>query len=256
MKKLTAKGIEKHLISNPFTIKVKRRVSSTNTLLKQSASKLCEGYVLCAQKQTAGRGRFDRKFFSPKDSGVYFSILTHPNDEELAKMLTVVAAVSVSRAIESLSGKSAPIKWVNDVYFDNKKCAGILTEAQFDAMGKIAHAVVGIGVNVVEPKGGFAKEIQDVAGAINLRQEDGKDRLVAQILTNFATLCESFDKQSVVEEYISRSFIIGKRVEVCKNQDSCEEALVEGIDENCNLIVRYQSNQVEKLFAGEVRIKI
>ncbi len=256
MDKLTKKGIEKYLKSNFFTIDVKRCVSSTNSVLKQRAESLVSGYVLLARKQTAGRGRFDRKFFSPKDSGVYFSILTHPSDIELAKMLTVIAAVSVSRAVESLAFCDAPIKWVNDVYYGGKKCAGILTEAQIDEIGEVKHAVVGIGVNVATPKGGFDKEIADIASAINLKIEDAKNKLVALILANFEDLYVNFDKKAVVDEYIERSFIIGKEVEVCKQECDATLATVQAIDENCNLIVKYANDTTETLCAGEVRIKL
>ncbi len=256
MDKLTKRTIEKCLASSFYTIKVKGCVSSTNTVLKRSASTLDTGYVLCARKQTAGRGRFDRRFVSPKDRGVYFSILMRPNNEELAKMLTVIAAVSVSRAVEELTGKDAPIKWVNDVYFDDKKCAGILTEAQFGSDGKLKHAIVGIGVNVAVPRGGFDKEIEGVASAINLKGKNAKGELVGKILNNFEHLSTNFDKKTIVDEYIKRSFIIGKQVEVCKQECDATPALVESVDENCNLIVKYLDGTTESLCAGEVRIKL
>ena len=82
---------------------------------------------------------------------------------KIVPYLTSLTAVSVAKAIENLNGNAPSIKWVNDIYAKGKKCAGILTEAVSTGR-EFSHAVVGIGINVFEPKNGFPDDIKDIAG--------------------------------------------------------------------------------------------
>lgn len=129
--RLSPTGIFKHLKhENDLSISVRRTVDSTNTWVRQRAQEgAAEGTVVVAEGQTAGRGRRGRAFFSPEGSGIYLSLLLRPSiDPSQAHLLTCAAAVAVARAIERTSGQSASIKWVNDVYCNERKVAGILTE--------------------------------------------------------------------------------------------------------------------------------
>lgn len=113
-----------------------------------------------------GRGRRDHSFFSPPDSGLYLSFLLRPDlSARDALSLTTCAAASVALAIEECAGVDAKIKWVNDVFCHGKKVCGILTEAALDLeTGGLQYAIVGIGVNLFPPKGGFPPELPE-AGA-------------------------------------------------------------------------------------------
>jgi BirA family biotin operon repressor/biotin-[acetyl-CoA-carboxylase] ligase len=129
---LTAAAVEKHLgaLAGVFDIDYRATVTSTNSVLKDlAAGGAREGTVVAAITQTAGRGRFGRSFYSPADSGVYFSVLLRPGvGAPDATLLTTAAAVAVARAVEDVTGAPARIKWVNDVYCGGKKVCGILTE--------------------------------------------------------------------------------------------------------------------------------
>ena len=97
------------------------------------------------------------------------SLLLRPADlsAQDASRLTTAAAVAACEAIEAVSGKEALIKWVNDIFVNEKKAAGILTEASFSVEnGLPEYAVLGIGINALEPDGGFPDEIRDIAGAV------------------------------------------------------------------------------------------
>ena len=110
-------------------------LDSTNRYLKELAAKDARpGTVIIANRQSAGRGRLGRKFFSPGEKGIYMSILLRPDIPlERAVLITSMAAVAVARAIERVSGIEAKIKWVNDIFLKGKKVCGILTEAGIDA---------------------------------------------------------------------------------------------------------------------------
>ena len=126
-------------------------LDSTNSYLKEMAAKGAqEGTIIIANRQSAGRGRLGRSFFSPEEKGIYMSILLRPDISlERAVLITSMAAVAVAEAIEQVSGIQTKIKWVNDIFLNKKKVCGILTEAGIDAeTGTLEYAVLGIGVNV------------------------------------------------------------------------------------------------------------
>lgn len=170
--RVTSDGVRAYLSARCeeiLKVEVYDEVVSTNTLLKaRAASGAPAGSVIIANKQTGGKGRLGRSFYSPEDTGLYISALLRPVDMDPAKALsiTTIAAVAACEAIEEIDAKPQ-IKWVNDIILRNRKVAGILTESSIDvARGRIDYAVLGIGFNVYPPKGGFPEEIKNIAGAI------------------------------------------------------------------------------------------
>ena len=159
---LSSYSIKQHLKNPHLDISVFSSVTSTNTILKEMAEQGAkEGTVIIAEEQTAGRGRTGKQFYSPKGTGIYISILLRPDiPAEESLFLTTSAAVATARAIEDVSDKRALIKWVNDIYLEDKKACGILTEGAFNVeTGKLDYAIVGIGINVCIPDGGFPDNI-------------------------------------------------------------------------------------------------
>lgn len=252
MDKLTRLGLKKLVGKDSlFCVRLRYSVDSTNSVLKRNAKRCKHGDVLIVRKQTKGRGRFDRKFHSPADCGVYMSMFLQP-DESVAKYLTIIACVAVARAVEMVSDKTAQIKWVNDVYVDGGKVAGILTEAS-TVGNELKWAIVGIGINTNLPKGGFAKDISGIATCLNIESKGDKNRLAAAILHCFEQMYTHFDKDVVVGEYAKRSMLIGKMVQVSDAQGSYI-AQVEKIDQEGRLCCVTADGQQHTLCAGEARI--
>ena len=131
---LTRQSIGKYLKTAGITVTVYDELPSTNTVLKQFAEQGApEGTVILAQRQTNGRGRLGRSFFSPADSGIYMSILLRPQIEARdALLITTCAAAATAQAIEKHTRKTCGIKWVNDIFCEERKVCGILTEASLD----------------------------------------------------------------------------------------------------------------------------
>ena len=184
---LSADGIERRLRHKELDVRVYRTISSTNTVLKAlAADGAGANLALVAEHQTAGRGRMGRSFCSPSGTGLYFSLLLRPKVPAAEAMsMTACAAVAVSRTIEELTGRSTRIKWVNDILIGQKKVCGILTEAGIDGeTGMLRYAVIGVGINVREPEGGFPPEIAGIAGAVLDREQipDIRCRLAAGVL--------------------------------------------------------------------------
>lgn len=240
-------------------IETAQEVTSTNLLLKERASAGAkEGLVLIAERQTAGRGRQGRSFSSPQGTGLYMSILLRPKMKaQEALFLTTIAAVAVAAAVEDVSGRKTGIKWVNDVWIDSLKICGILTEASFDLEGGgLEYAVVGIGVNLTEPKGGFPEELRGIAGAIFPTEEEGaaaKSRLAAGILRRFWMYYRALPEHAFWGEYCSRSIVIGRDIVILGEHPQSAKAIA--IDEDCRLLVRLPDGSERLLSSGEVSIR-
>ncbi|WP_300257921.1 biotin--[acetyl-CoA-carboxylase] ligase [Clostridium sp.] len=241
-------------------IRVYKTIDSTN----QEAKKLLmdndmpHGTILIAEEQTAGRGRFQRKFFSPSNKGIYMSVILRPN-MELSKAIhiTTSAAISVCRAIETLTKKRPKVKWVNDIFLDDKKICGILTEAtgNFES-GRVENVVVGIGVNFKTDSKDFPEDIKNIAGSIfqGEPQNITRNQLVAEILNELFELCENLDDKSIIKEYRILSLVLGKEVSFLKNNKMNKGTAVD-ITENGALVIKYENGEIDYLNSGEVSVK-
>ena len=168
---------------------------STNTRLKLAGEQGApNGSVAVANAQEAGKGRLGRHWETPKGSALAFSLLLRPQIQpENASMLTLVAALAVSRAIDEYADIKTQIKWPNDIVYQGKKLCGILTEMSAD-MDQIHYVIVGIGINVQMTD--FPKEIQNTATSLKL--VTGKtllrNKLLAKVLEEFEVLYEFVEK--------------------------------------------------------------
>ncbi len=226
-------------------------VDSTNTYLKTLALQgASEGTVVVADRQTGGRGRLGRSFFSPSDTGLYMSLLLKPSiPASEAVKITAFISVAVSRAIDKLSGKKSQIKWVNDIYIDGCKVCGILTEATFSGSGSLDYVIVGIGINVFPPKSGFPEDIVNKAGWVfDFSEPSKKEQLLAQILEEINNL-DDFTK-----EYKERSCVIGKNVTVLQSGISYPAKVLD-ITDSCSLKISLTDRSVKYLSSGEISLQ-
>ena len=258
---LSESGIRQYLTGEAqgLSLHVFDSVDSTNLVLRQLANQGApEGTVVISAEQTGGRGRKGRSFYSPVGTGVYVSLLLKPKiAPDDATLITTTAAVAVSEAVEALSGRTAEIKWVNDVFMDGKKVCGILTEGSFDMeSGQFEYAILGTGINVYTPAGGFPEEIRSIAGSVlPTSAPDGKNRMIAEYLNRFLPLYRSLGSSLTNAEYRRRSFVLGKMVNVIAN-DGTTPACALDVDEKCRLIVEYADGRREALSSGEISVKL
>lgn len=259
---LSVQGIQKYLspACKGLELCVLSETGSTNTLLREKANAGSpEGSVVVAGAQTGGRGRLGRSFYSPADTGIYISILLRPIGISPSQALkfTIMAAVAVCEAVEDVSEKQAWIKWVNDIYMDGRKISGILTEASIGIEnGSLDYVVLGVGINVYQPKEGFPQEIEEIAGAVfQTKRNDGKNSLAAGFLNHFMDYYMGKENSGYGEKYRSRSLAIGKEVTVLSLAGD-KKALVLDVDEECRLIVQYEDGSTERLSAGEISIRL
>ena len=182
-------------------------IDSTNTKAQELAEKgYPSGTLVVADKQESGKGRRGRSWVSPSGTGIFMTLMIKPDiNPNNASMLTLVAALAVAKAITSVTGEEAMIKWPNDIVVNSKKVCGILTEmnAQFDY---INHIVVGIGINVHNES--FPEEISQMASSLMI-EAGGKRFHRAQIIAETMSYFEQYydiflktqDLSALVREY-------------------------------------------------------
>lgn len=259
--KLSEQSVRKHLTGDACLCRIETAgiVESTNTVLKFRGDKgENEGLILIAEGQTNGKGRIGRSFYSPEKTGLYLSVLLRPKIRaEQAMFITTAAAVAVAKAIESETGIESGIKWVNDIYCADRKVCGILTEASMDfETGALAYAVLGIGINISEPEGGFPDDIKEIVGTLRGKEAVGdlKSRLAAAILNYFFEYYKHIEEKTFIDEYKKRSILIGKWVTFARLEEKYEAQVVD-IDNNARLVVRYENGEIEAIGAGEVSVR-
>ncbi len=257
------KGAEVNRMLEELEVKVYDEVTSTNDVARLYAMENpSKRALIIATSQSKGRGRRGRSFYSPKGTGLYLSLLIYPDlTATKATRLTSMMAVALARAIEDCTGISTSIKWVNDIYYDGKKVAGILTEAissMEDEM--LAYVIIGVGINLYMPSGGFPDDIKNIAGALYKDGGNGDaiNRLSASLIYRFNQVINE-PRSNYLEEYRNRSMLIGNYVKVMQYTDedvktSNEYAYVTGIDDECHLCVRYDDGRELILSTGEVSV--
>ncbi len=259
---LSTQGIQKYLKSEQGLLRVVviPKTTSTNIAVREKAEEgETEGYVLIANEQEGGKGRRGRKFYSPEGTGLYMSLLLRPTNypSEQAVRITTMAAVAVCEAIEEVSPKKAMIKWVNDIFMEDKKVCGILTEASFGMeSGLLEYAVLGIGINVYQPQDGFTGDLQQIAGSVfDKPRNDMKNQLAAAVINHFMNYYKTLDRTDYSKEYRKRSLAIGRKVKVLSG-DTTRMAQVLDLDDDCHLLVQYEDGSRESLSSGEISIRL
>lgn len=237
-----------------FLPRVYESVDSTNTVLAALAREGAPEFTaVIAGAQTAGRGRGEHRFFSPAGCGVYFSLLLRPRfpAETAAKLITPASAVAAAQAIERVSGETAGIKWVNDIFVRGRKVCGILTEAAPDGSGGLAWVIPGIGINVRAPEGGYPAEISATAGAVYPGEapEDAAARLAVETLDRLIELYRAMPECGFRAEYDRRLTLKGRRV----SYGSGRHGTVLVVDSDFRLLIRTEQGSTEALDSGEVR---
>lgn len=236
-----------------------QELDSTNRYLKELArQEKPEGTVILAERQSAGRGRLGRSFFSPEDTGIYMSILLRPKlTLEQSVRITSMAAVAVARAIEQVCGIRSQIKWVNDIFLNRKKVCGILTEAGIDyEKGTLEYAVLGIGVNVGTME--FPEELRSIATSVSNEcgREISRNCLISEILNELGVWYPTLQNGGFLKESRERSILLGEEILVLDTlaEGGAYAAKAVDLDEFGHLIIEKEGQRM-LLNSGEVSIR-
>ena len=216
------------------------------------------GTAVLADRQTRGAGRMGRSFLSPGGVGVYLSYLLAPGcgGEELS-LLTSCAGLAVCGAIRRTTGLEPAIKWPNDIILQGRKVCGILTKLLSDGEnGRVAWAVIGIGVNVSQEE--FPPELRDKA--VSLRMAGAsvpRARLAAEIISGLDGIFSGSGWRNgdpaLIGELRRLSCTLGRRVRVISPAGE-EEGEAVDIAPDGSLLVRFRDG-VRPVSSGEVSVR-
>ncbi len=214
-----------------------------------------EGLCVVASEQTAGRGRLEREWVSPKGAGLYFSVVLRPSFEQSSwPLITLAAAIAVYEALRESCALQADIKWPNDVLANDQKLCGILAETVETPAGRAL--VVGIGINLTNHA--FPAALASVAtsvAAITGHMPDLEvvlDALVKSFARYYQILQESGGPEKIIREWSRRStYATGKRVRV-ETGDEILEGTSRGLERDGALRVETFDGEIKIVRAGDV----
>ena len=218
-----------------------------------------EGTLAVAELQTAGRGRRGRAWQAPAESGIWMSLLLRPEiPPAQASVLTLLAGIALTEAIEDVTGMEVGIKWPNDILLNGRKLVGILTEMDCD-MERIHSVTLGIGINVQTEV--FSEELKEIATSLFLESGKRFDRaaLTGAVLEAFTELYEAFVSAGgsfapFRKRYCRKCLNIGREVLVLGAEAYAAEAL-DITPEGELLVRRKDTGKTEVVFSGEVSIR-
>lgn len=233
-------------------------IDSTNTEGKRLAeANAPHGMVLIADHQTQGRGRTGNTFHSPKNDGIYLSVILRPNCTPLElSHLTCAVGCAVCNAIEDVTTVRPQLKWINDIVADGKKLGGILTELSLSSEGKVTYAVIGIGINCNQSS--FPQEIAGIATSLSLilNRSVHRAELIAAIIDKIyhMQLHLFTDIQQIMTQYRKDCITIGKEILIQKGDESIQATALDVLDDGI-LVVRYKDGQIGHVNSGMVHVR-
>ena len=219
-----------------WVIQTMESTTSTNDLAKLYANQnSTTPAIFISEEQTAGRGRLGRTFVSPAKSGLYISLCLFPTIalEDLS-LITCATAVACVETLEELTGKSLNIKWVNDLFYQDKK--------------------------VIENPQSFPKELHSIVGSIFSSRKEyeahsfNRNQFIATFLEKWAFYYQNLSKRDFIKSYKEHSNVIGKSVKVIEG-NHVYDAFAKDIDENGHLIIEKEDKSLHSLSYGEVSIR-
>lgn len=237
------------------TIVHRETIDSTQTLAHQLALEGAKhGTIVIADEQTKSRGRVSKKWYSPKEEGIWLSIILRPNIlPYLAPQLTLLTATVLANVLDEYCNVQPQIKWPNDILINSKKISGILTEMQAE-QDNVLYVIVGIGININQTE--IEEEIEN--RATSLRLETNKQweivPLIQKILTSFE---EKYDHyldqgfQDVKKTWENYGFRINEPLKIKSGKRSWE-AVFRGIGEDGALLAEHDDGTIEKVYSGEI----
>lgn len=236
---------------------------STNTVLARlAANGASEGTAVIADRQTSGKGRLGRKWFSPPGMNLYISVLFRPSIPAWeSPLLTFLASVALVETMKKTGVRNTSIKWPNDVLIDGKKAAGVLTEMEPKGE-RVDYIVVGAGVNINMTRAEIKREMGETARlATSIKESLGTDVDRAKFTGDFLLELETWyltfsrrGKTSIIREWTDRWGGYNKRVRVSTEGGSVMEGVATGIDGEGHLILKKDDGSTVNIITGDVSV--
>ena len=240
-------------------ILVFKEVDSTNTVAEFLAETgIGEGTVVISETQTKGKGRYGRKWESPK-GGIWLSIILKPDiSPSKASFITLATGVAVAKTLKSM-GADVGIKWPNDILINNKKVSGILTEAS-TSFNKVDYVIVGIGIDNNFNIDILPKELQNKSTTLKneLKTNITNTELILKFLNEFEKVYELFKEEKfddILYYWRKMSATIGRQVEIKQSHEKTLKGYAVGINKEGALILEEDDGKLRKILSGDCLIK-
>ncbi len=243
---------------NPKILRYESVHSTNNELARLAAEGAAEGTSIVAEEQTAGRGRLQRTWLSPKGAGLYFSCLLRPKIPQAQwPIISFLAAVAVNDALLDACALQTDIKWPNDLLAGERKICGILSEVAESSYGRAV--ILGIGINL--KREAFPDELADVAISVSeatgrkVEREHILSALVQSLTRWYSLLHEDDGPRRILATWESRSsFAEGKRVKVV-NGEEIVHGVTRGLETDGALRLELDSGEFMSVRAGDVSVR-
>lgn len=257
---LNRQSIKKHFNGDAKQLNILTldSVSSTNDIAKEELIQHPHQISLVAtNKQTAGRGRQGKSFYSSLAHGLYFSLAFQPNEGDIKNipLYTIMAAATLVEVLEKVVDKPLSIKWVNDIFYEGRKISGILSELiSLDTETNQPGVVVGIGINFAGSFETADVNTQNVAGTLfgeKLPAEFDQNTFLGDFLNTFNNYHTDFQNKSYMSTY--EEHLLGKGKEVFYTvKDERQQGIIQGIDKKGHLLVLKPDQTIETLYGQEI----
>lgn len=236
-----------------------KKVTSTNDIAKKLALNGAKhGTIVISEEQTNGKGRLGRSFYSPANTGIYMSIILKLSLTTMDSVLiTTSSAVAICDAIEKLTGINCQIKWINDIYLNGKKIAGILAKTSTNFESKtIDYLILGIGLNFTQPKNDFPEELRKIASSLFEHNNSTINRnlLCAEIANNILNMISKIENYDFISEYKKRSIVLNQDIIYTSKGISLIGKAID-IANDGSLIVKNSDGSTKILNSGDITIR-
>ena len=231
------------------------KIPSTQLKAKEAADIATEGTVITAEEQTAGYGRLGRSWHSGR-GGLWFSIILKPNcSPSNAPQIPLLIAIALCRSIEKLPSIKAKIKWPNDVFVEDKKVAGIITDISAE-IDRLHWIVAGIGLNV---NNDIPTELAATATSLKSAgwPKENRAKLLAVILCEFESIYKTFSSKgfaAFTQEFTERSILIGKAITV-HSAGLAVRGVVKGFSHDGPMLLNTTTKDGNTYLPGDVTIE-
>jgi len=223
-------------------------ITSTMEIARDLARKGCPPFtVVIAGRQTQGRGRLQRQWFSD-EGGLYFTVVVRPEiPAVLASRVNFAASLTLAGTLRRLFGIAAGVKWPNDILVNEKKLCGMLSEMETDGE-MVSFVSIGMGINVSNDPS--VSEPNAISLKNLLGYEVSKKELLSAFLDDFEKRLNTTDCETVVEEWKKHTITIGRYVRVVTARDTLEGRAAD-VDKDGSLILEYEDGTRKRVMYGD-----
>lgn len=241
-------------------------VSSTMDYVKDFALRRLPNFSVCvAECQTAGRGRQGRRWLSPFGANIYLSLYCQFKALRYGLSgLSLVMGIAVLKALETY-GIPLSLKWPNDIYYENKKCVGILIESNYSSENSVHDVFFGIGININQSLSGEPQigtsEYEVLQNSTDLKQIlkylPSRNEVIAKVLNQVIPHLNEFQEkgfQPFVEDWSKYDLLQGRSIKIIRESNSML-GIGKGVNERGELLLEHDG-VLKAISMGEVKLQV